>query len=83
VLTGSGLGQQNASTRRCCSPIRNFNISGPSCPPFTPLFSIEKARALLGYPPAFDPTTRSRGLHIGDADYAVSRRRTRLNLRSL
>jgi hypothetical protein len=24
VLTGSGLGQQNASTRRCCSPIRSF-----------------------------------------------------------
>jgi hypothetical protein len=23
VLTGSGLGQQNASTRRCCSPIRS------------------------------------------------------------
>jgi transposase, IS30 family len=24
VLTGSGLGQQNASTRRCCSPIRQL-----------------------------------------------------------
>jgi hypothetical protein len=28
VLTGSGLGQQNASTRRCCSPIRP-NTSAP------------------------------------------------------
>jgi hypothetical protein len=28
VLTGSGLGQQNASTRRCCSPIRSFIPTG-------------------------------------------------------
>jgi hypothetical protein len=27
VLTGSGLGQQNASTRRCCSPIRHFELA--------------------------------------------------------
>jgi hypothetical protein len=26
VLTGSGLGQQNASTRRCCNPIRSDDL---------------------------------------------------------
>jgi hypothetical protein len=31
VLTGSGLGQQNASTRRCCSPIRSNAERGYMC----------------------------------------------------
>src|SRR5829696_68680 len=33
VLTGSGLGQQNASTRRCCSPIRPDTTASQSASP--------------------------------------------------